>query len=192
MFQVVQYPELPGLYILKLPQIQDFRQVLLEMDDYVIVMDAPPEQAPAVVDWARKNLGKPIGQVWPTHHHHDHAFGVKTYSQAGATVVVPEMAKEYYSNIPGIKFETYIAKKPYVAETTNFRATSIHLECSVHAADFTISVIMPPCPTTNSTVVIFDSDHVIQSERMPIHDDHTVIEEFIAAVSQYCLASQSV
>ncbi|CBX96024.1 predicted protein [Plenodomus lingam JN3] len=108
MFQVVQYPELPGLYILKLPQIQDFRQVLLEMDDYVIVMDAPPEQAPAVVDWARKNLGKPIGQVWPTHHHHDHAFGVKTYSQAGATVVVPEMAKEYYSNIPGIKFETYM------------------------------------------------------------------------------------
>ena len=43
----------------------------------------------------------------PTHHHHDHAFGVKGYVENGAEVVCPKMAQSYYADIPGATFETF-------------------------------------------------------------------------------------
>ncbi|KAH9881117.1 hypothetical protein J1614_001611, partial [Plenodomus biglobosus] len=190
----VQQPfaDMPGVWVIRLAELAAVRQVLLEMDDYVIVLDAPPEQAALLLEWSMQVLGKPIKQVWPTHHHHDHASGVRTYVQAGVEIVVPEVAKGYYSKIPGAKFQTYKYNEPYVVETAGFRATYIHLEGSMHAVDYAFGVIMPPCPTNDSSVLVFDADHVIQAERMPIHDDHTVVDEIVTALAKYRVAKSAV
>jgi glyoxylase-like metal-dependent hydrolase (beta-lactamase superfamily II) len=45
--------------------------------------------------------------VPPTHHHHDHALGVRSYVENGAEIIVPRMAQSYYAEIPGAEFATY-------------------------------------------------------------------------------------
>ncbi|KAH9879392.1 hypothetical protein J1614_002832 [Plenodomus biglobosus] len=185
------YPDMPGVWLVKLPEVFRYRQILLEMDDYVIAMDAPLDQSALVLEWSMQTLGKPIKQVWPTHHHHDHAYGVKTFVEAGVEVVVPEIAVEYYSKVPGIKFATFNQKQPYVAETKNFRATYIHLEGTIHAEDHAIGVIMPPCPTNTSSVVIFDADHVVNIDMFPTFNDHSEVDQLVMALGKFRVAKSA-
>lgn len=65
--------------------------LLVEMDKYLIVIDAPINdwQSHWTMDVAKtKYPGKPIKYVVLTHHHMDHAGGTRAYVNAGATVVV--------------------------------------------------------------------------------------------------------
>ncbi|KAI4681600.1 hypothetical protein J4E81_009960 [Alternaria sp. BMP 2799] len=101
------YADLPGVWVVRPPGVSAYRQILLETDTYVAVLDAPAEIVAVLLEWVRINIGKPVSQVWPTHHHHDHAFGVKGYVENGAEIVCPKMAESYYADIPGAKFETF-------------------------------------------------------------------------------------
>ncbi len=65
--------------------------LLVEMQDYLIVFDAP------ITDWMsnwtldaakQRYPGKPVKYLILTHHHMDHAGGVRAYAAAGATIVV--------------------------------------------------------------------------------------------------------
>jgi len=67
--------------------------LIVEMRDHLIVFDAP------TTDWQsnwtikaaqEKYPGKPIRYLVLTHHHMDHAGGVRAYAAAGATLVVGE------------------------------------------------------------------------------------------------------
>ncbi|KAH9866215.1 hypothetical protein J1614_008781, partial [Plenodomus biglobosus] len=183
------YPDMPGVWVVRLPEVFQYRQILLEMSDHVVVLDAPPEQAAMLIEWSKQRLGKPIRQVWPTHHHHDHAFGVNTYVAAGAEVIVPEMSRDYYTKVPGIKFKTYSA--PFVIETANFRAVFIHVEGSIHAVDHSIGVITPPCPTNDSTVVVFDADHVVNAGEPLTRSDANELDQLVAALSKFRVAKSA-
>lgn len=43
----------------------------------------------------------------PTHHHHDHAFGVVDYVASGAKLIVPDHAASYYTTVPQDQIVTY-------------------------------------------------------------------------------------
>lgn len=43
----------------------------------------------------------------PTHHHRDHSGGVPDYVAAGAKLIVPEMSREYWANIPDAEIITF-------------------------------------------------------------------------------------
>lgn len=122
------YTDMPGVWVIRMPGVASYRQILLETDNYVVVLDAPSEQALVLLEWVRINIGKPVSQIWvsrprplgykpclfiisdsgqPTHHHHDHALGVRSFVENGAEVVVPKMAQSYYADIPGAEFATY-------------------------------------------------------------------------------------
>jgi glyoxylase-like metal-dependent hydrolase (beta-lactamase superfamily II) len=73
--------------------------MIVEMSDYLIAFDAP------VTDWqsnwtiaeARKKYpNKPIRYLVMTHHHMDHAGGVRGYVAQGATLVVGKGAADHY------------------------------------------------------------------------------------------------
>jgi glyoxylase-like metal-dependent hydrolase (beta-lactamase superfamily II) len=73
--------------------------MLVEMSDYLIVFDAP------VTDWQSnwtiaaaksKYPNKPIRYLVMTHHHMDHAGGIRGYVAQGATLVVGKGAAEHY------------------------------------------------------------------------------------------------
>jgi glyoxylase-like metal-dependent hydrolase (beta-lactamase superfamily II) len=65
--------------------------LIVELDGYLVGFDAPVGEARSkwtIEQAARKYPGKPFKYLVLTHHHVDHAGGVRTYAAAGATVVV--------------------------------------------------------------------------------------------------------
>jgi glyoxylase-like metal-dependent hydrolase (beta-lactamase superfamily II) len=73
--------------------------VAVEFKDYVVVIEAPQneERSTAVIAEVKKTIpGKPIGYVVNTHHHFDHAGGLRTYVAEGSTVVTHQMNRAFY------------------------------------------------------------------------------------------------
>ncbi len=61
---------------------------IIEMQDYLIVVDANfPSGAEMVMDAVKKLSSKPVRYVFDTHHHGDHAYGNSVWTAAGATTI---------------------------------------------------------------------------------------------------------
>src|SRR5262249_2053782 len=76
--------------------------LLIPFKDYVAVEDAPHTEARSVAviaEAARLAPGKPVQYVINTHHHFDHAGGLRTYLSQGTTIVTHESNKQYYLDI---------------------------------------------------------------------------------------------
>ena len=74
---------------------------------------------------------------------------------------------------------------PYIVQTNGFKAAFIHVEDSIHAQDHSVALIMPACPTEDSTVVVFDADHVVQAQLMSTHNDHNELSQLVAAMAKH-------
>jgi glyoxylase-like metal-dependent hydrolase (beta-lactamase superfamily II) len=73
--------------------------VLIEMKDYLIVVEAPhgERRSLAVMGEVKKLVpNKPIKYLVNTHHHFDHASGVRAYAAEGVTIVTHEVNRPYY------------------------------------------------------------------------------------------------
>jgi L-ascorbate metabolism protein UlaG (beta-lactamase superfamily) len=76
--------------------------VLVEFKDFVAVIEAPQNEARslAVIEEANRLVpNKLIRYVVNTHHHFDHAGGLRTYLSQGTTVITHESNKQYYLDI---------------------------------------------------------------------------------------------
>ena len=76
--------------------------VLVEFKDFAAVVEAPQNEARslAVIEEANRLVpNKPIKYVVNTHHHFDHAGGLRTYLSQGTTVITHESNKQYYLDI---------------------------------------------------------------------------------------------
>src|SRR5262249_27618525 len=76
--------------------------LVVEMADHLIVFDAPINewQSRWTIDAAKaKYPGKPVKYLVQTHHHMDHAGGVRTYVAEGATVLVGKGSQAHFQKI---------------------------------------------------------------------------------------------
>lgn len=76
--------------------------IVVEMQDHLVVVEGPlyeARTAPVVKSIKEKFPNKPIRYVIPTHHHLDHAGGIRAFMATGATLVVPFSAKEFYARV---------------------------------------------------------------------------------------------
>jgi glyoxylase-like metal-dependent hydrolase (beta-lactamase superfamily II) len=103
----VIYPAGGGLKLVELaPNVQHVQggtanNLIVAMKDYLVVFDAPygELQSRWTIDAAKKKYpGKPIKYLVLTHHHMDHAGGMRTYVAEGAIVIVPAPDKAYFEN----------------------------------------------------------------------------------------------
>jgi metallo-beta-lactamase superfamily protein len=76
--------------------------VLVEFKDFVAVVEAPNNEARslAVIDEVNRLVpNKEIRYLVNTHHHMDHAGGLRTYLSQGTTIITHESNKQYYLDI---------------------------------------------------------------------------------------------
>ena len=97
--RVESTPLAPGVWLLG---GGSHNSLLVEFKDYVAIVEAPQNEARslAVIAEARRLVpGKLIQYVINTHHHFDHAGGLRTYLAQGTTIVTHESNKQYYLDI---------------------------------------------------------------------------------------------
>jgi len=73
--------------------------VLVEFADHLAVIEGPQNEARslAVIAEARKLVpNKPIRYVINTHHHFDHSGGLRTFVDAGATIITHDINQAFY------------------------------------------------------------------------------------------------
>ncbi|HZX94492.1 MAG TPA: MBL fold metallo-hydrolase, partial [Myxococcales bacterium] len=76
--------------------------LVVEMADHLIVFDAPVSewQSRWTIDAARAKYGqKPVKYLVQTHHHMDHAGGVRTYAAEGATILVGQGDRPHFEKV---------------------------------------------------------------------------------------------
>ncbi|HEY7221004.1 MAG TPA: MBL fold metallo-hydrolase [Candidatus Binatia bacterium] len=76
--------------------------IVIEMRDYLVAVEGPlyeARTAPVVKAIKERFPGKPIRYVIPTHHHLDHAGGIRAFMAEGAIVVSPFNAREFYIRV---------------------------------------------------------------------------------------------
>ncbi|KAH7402739.1 hypothetical protein BKA66DRAFT_564639 [Pyrenochaeta sp. MPI-SDFR-AT-0127] len=184
--------DVPGLWVLSRDDPLGMRQAIIELDDgSVIVLDAPPHQSKIVMDWAKQTLGKPVTHVWPTHHHHDHAFGVVDFVASGAKLIVPEQAVHYYA---GLKISnddiiTYKHGKPFILSDSRTRLALVDMKATVHAQDHGYAYIGRACPTSNSSTAVFDADHGNLNFLETF--DHAAVQELLDALASDGVAANA-
>jgi glyoxylase-like metal-dependent hydrolase (beta-lactamase superfamily II) len=74
----------------------------IEMEEEIVVVEAPGdgERSGAVIAGIKERIpGKPIKWIVSTHHHDDHAAGLRTYVAEGATVVTAAANEAYYKQV---------------------------------------------------------------------------------------------
>lgn len=87
----------PGIFFLDATH----NSLAVEQADHVVLIEAPldRERSAAIAAWAAQKFpGKPITQVIATHHHFDHAGGLRQFVAAGATIVVHESTKAFFDD----------------------------------------------------------------------------------------------
>jgi cyclase len=92
----------PGVWFREgdLENLGHCNNIIIEMKDYLIVVDANfPSGARLAMAAAKQVSSKPVKYVFDTHHHGDHAYGNPIWTQAGATTLaykgVAEEMKRY-------------------------------------------------------------------------------------------------
>jgi len=76
--------------------------MVVEFKDFVAVVEAPNNEARSlavIAEAGRLVPNKPIKYLVNTHHHFDHAGGLRTFLSQGTTIVTHESNKQYYLDI---------------------------------------------------------------------------------------------
>lgn len=166
--------------------------VVIEMRDHVIAVEAPlyeARTAPVVNSIKERYPAKPIRYVIPTHHHLDHSGGIRAFMAAGATVVTPFSAREFYR---------YVAKAPHTRQPDSLelskravviesfgggsrvlsdgsRRVEVYPMATSHAQDFVV-VYLP------SEKILIEADHI--SPRNGQVRGAPLVKEFVTSLEK--------
>lgn len=135
--------------------------VAVEFSDYVAVIDAPLSEARslAVIAEVKKLApGKPIRYLINTHHHFDHANGLRTYAAEGATIIThPRNAafyRKWWSTMPMLlrdrlvesgrpaRFET-VDERKVLGDGDGMRTLEVHVVKDTSHVDGMLIMYLP-------------------------------------------------
>src|SRR5947199_8684820 len=72
------------------------------MRDHQVALEGPlygVRPSPVIKSMKERSPGKPIRYAIPTHHHLDHAGGIRAFMAEGSAIVVPFNAQAFYAKV---------------------------------------------------------------------------------------------
>jgi glyoxylase-like metal-dependent hydrolase (beta-lactamase superfamily II) len=96
-----------NVYIVGIVTYDELKVLFIDFKDYIWVMEAPGVGADSrqVIDKIKETIpGKPIKYLAVTHHHSDHAGGVRTYIADGVTIVTTRGNSGYFERVAKSRF----------------------------------------------------------------------------------------
>lgn len=84
-----------------------YNVLFVDFNDHVFVMEAPGNDRVSLqaIEQIKKTIpGKPIKYVAVTHHHDDHAGGIRTYMAEGATLIITPGEQEFFKKVSNVRF----------------------------------------------------------------------------------------
>jgi glyoxylase-like metal-dependent hydrolase (beta-lactamase superfamily II) len=120
--------------------------VAVEMRDHVVLVEAPlnDERSRAVIAKVSETIpGKPIRFVVNTHHHFDHAGGLKTFADMGATIVTHQLNRAYYEKAWAASKPAFQAFTDKQILTDGSRTIEVHRIANSPHADVLAMVYLP-------------------------------------------------
>ncbi len=158
-------PSIPQVHAVYIGDYADYVQLVVEFDSGVLVTDAPPHRSSILIEWIQETLHKNVTHVVPSHHHHDHAYGLADYARAGATIVVPDVVGDFYKNVNNgdVTIHTYNKSAPFILSDDKVQFRSSWHPDPPHARDWTYGLAMPACSqpqknASNVQAVLFNAD----------------------------------
>lgn len=85
-----------------------YNVLFVDFADYIFVMEAPGNERISLqaIEQIKKTIpGKPIKYVAVTHHHDDHAGGIRTYMAQGATLIVAPGEQAFFKKVSANRFK---------------------------------------------------------------------------------------
>jgi glyoxylase-like metal-dependent hydrolase (beta-lactamase superfamily II) len=85
-----------------------YNVLFVEFNDHIFVMEAPGTDRVSLqaIDQIKKTIpGKPIKYVAVTHHHDDHAGGIRTYMAEGATLIIVPGEEPFFKKVSTVNFK---------------------------------------------------------------------------------------
>jgi glyoxylase-like metal-dependent hydrolase (beta-lactamase superfamily II) len=84
-----------------------YNVLFVDFNDHIFVMETPGNDRVSLqaIEQIKKTLpGKPIKYVAVTHHHDDHAGGIRTYMAEGATLIVAPAEEAFFKKVSAVRF----------------------------------------------------------------------------------------
>ena len=84
-----------------------YNVLFVEFNDSIFVMETPGNDRVSLqaIEQIRKTIpNKPIKYVAVTHHHDDHAGGIRTYMAEGATLIVAPGEEAFFKKVSAVRF----------------------------------------------------------------------------------------
>ena len=169
------------------------RVMFVAFRDYVLVFEAPTPQsaATAVMDAVRRTVpGKPIRYVTFSHHHDDHAGGLRPYIAEGITIVTTPRNRAFVNEVATVKhvlrpdalstnpkqpvLETFSGKRVFTDGTMTVELYEVP---NTHVDEMVMAYIP-------SEKLIFQGDMLIAPERGQVGPANTLTREFLAAIDK--------
>lgn len=162
----------------------DYVQLLVEHENGFLITDAPAHRSKIILQWIAQNKpGKNITHVVPSHHHRDHAGGINDYLDAGATLVIPDVAKNFYNQSGrAICTETYNEHSAFVFRDDEIEFRSFWRPNNPHAEDWTFAVATKANADDDTHFVLYNADVVNPGTEALRWDTGAARDFLIAAV----------
>ena len=84
-----------------------YNVLFVDFNDHIFVMETPGNDRISLqaIEQIKKTIpNKPIKYVAVTHHHDDHAGGVRTYMAEGATLIIPPGEEAFFKKVSAVRF----------------------------------------------------------------------------------------
>lgn len=85
-----------------------YNVLFVDFNDYIFVMEAPANDRVSLqaIEQIKKTIpGKPIKYVAVTHHHDDHAGGIRTYMAEGTTLIVAPGEQAFFKKVSEVRYK---------------------------------------------------------------------------------------